>query len=104
MSSSYNTFYEQAYIPCADPDDNAPAEAGICQMNVDGRCIRGGVSVNGVCSYGTPTTPGRGISSGGNPGTQVFSIANPRNVQYSTAGSGSATNVNTVRALRANGL
>lgn len=113
MSSSYNTFYEQAYIPCVQSSENAIAEAGTGQVNVDGRLIRAGIRINGKCIFGGITTPGQGyqLSSATNINSEniqgpatIFVLSNPNNVAYSAQGSATATTTHAARALRANHL
>jgi hypothetical protein len=64
MSALYNTWYEQAVIPCPASHEHADAEAGIGQVNVDGKVIKGGIKLGGVCHFGGVSTPTGGYVTG----------------------------------------
>lgn len=110
MSYSHNNFYDQAYIPCNAADENAAAETGIGQVNIDGKVIKGGININDTCYFGGVSVPGKGYSTGkhnnsggnSNGGNSIF-YAGGGGVPY-TNGYASATNTHTIRALRANRL
>lgn len=70
-SSSGNNFYATSMIPCTT--EATPEANGKCMVNVDGRCIRGGVKVAGSSGYelasmGYPTNKcnSLGLFAGGN--------------------------------------
>ena len=113
MSYAYNTFYEQAHIPCIPADDNALAEAGTGQVNIDGKLIQGGFRMDGKCYSGGVTLPNQGYHIAGDarvgpknvqgPAT-IFVLTNPENVSYSIQGSATATTTHAARSLRASHL
>jgi hypothetical protein len=91
MSYSYNTWYEQAYIPCAQNNMDAVAESGNGQMNVDGKVIMGGKAVGDKCYTNSHLVPG----------AKTIIYAGGQVTPYSITGNATADNVFTVRALRA---
>jgi len=101
MSSTYNTFYESAYIPCAHPSANAALEAGTAQMNVDGVAVMGGIKVGGQCHTGGHATPENGYVPGNNP---LFYMGGFSPARYSGTRNSISSNSHIARSTRANYL
>ena len=93
MSSTYNSFYEQSYIPCSASHENAAAESGIGTANVDGKIIKAGQMINGQCRHG------------GDPkGTGTIIYMGGGSLRYLSGGVGTADSANVARLLRAQHL
>jgi len=101
MSSTYNTFYEMAYIPCNQPHLNAALEAGTAQVNIDGVAVQGGIKINGQCHVGGYSTKEGGYISGSN---QLFYLGGFNPVRNSGTRNPVASNVHVARSTRANYL
>ena len=112
MAYTYNTFYDQAHIPCTASDNNAAVESGFAQVNIDGKTVRGGIKVGNQCLSGWLTTPTQGLINpqSGNNGTASTSgpyhlfFAGNASVKYAIGGVGMANNTNAIRLMRANHL
>lgn len=114
MSSSYNTWYEQAVIPCNSADNDTALAGGTAQVNIDGKAVRGGYKINGRCYYGGENsakggfqTARAGSAAGGSNnvgGFQMFVQGNGAPTPYATTRFAVANNVNQNRAMRATHL
>jgi hypothetical protein len=96
MSYSQNIFYNQSFIPCNAENDNAAAEAGIAQINIDGKAIKSGT--HGKCCHIPGDTEGSSKS-----GPHLF-YAGGGNVRYTANGSAVASTTHAIRSLRAMNL
>ena len=101
MSHSYNFWFTQTHIPCNHPSEDQHAENGTAQINIDGKAVRGGTKVNGVCHAGGMATASRGYHNANNDNL-IFHIGG--GVVPYTNGYATANNVNAVRSLRASHL
>lgn len=101
MSSTYNTFYEGAYIPCNPPQANAALESGTAQINVDGVPVMGGIKVGGKCHVGGYSTRENGYVAGNN---QLFYMGGFSPARYSGTKNPVSSNVHVARSTRANYL
>jgi len=104
MSKSFLTAYEMMHIPCpSDNSDHSNAEQGNCALNIDGKCIFGGMQIGGKCYTGLMSTAGQGYHDPGNPGA----VTGPHKVWYTDnhrysgiGGQGAGTNAHWNRGGR----
>jgi hypothetical protein len=101
MSSTYNTWFEQAFIPCNQSSANVDLEAGTAQVNVDGVSIMGGIKVDGKCFTGGYSTREKGFVPGNN---QLFYLAGFSPARYSGTRNPVSSNAHIARSTRANYL